>query len=484
MLHVLIQSCACVNTKLTKVRGMHDMHGQVVLASALAAHSFSRCANVTACVKGPWHPFTCVPDFSTTASRDLLLLLLLLLNGPCHGVAGKKAKTSRGGATAANKPASVAAAATAATGPQPFIPAAAAGGSADGAGQQQQQQQPVNAGAASLAAQGPAAAAAGGAGALGAAADVDSGQSGQQRHGKAGRQQLQLVGRKRRKGVVLGGGAVGVPDSVWLETLHAPTAAVLAADAAGAPMAPSQQQQQQQQQEEAVVKRQRPSRSAAAGVAAATLAAGGGPGSGLATAAHQAAAADEDDVKKMLRSALNRAAVERHWAKFRQDKAQDAPRKAAADGAALSGVPSGTAATTTQAEPPVVLQLPVLEGREFAADVGVINTAVLCVSDALQLPEELLVSLSMQLVRVLEVSQAAGQTTATGAAGEGKTGEAAKSEAAAAAGGSEGSCAVAVLHAAMTGWYQQLCGAVLEHNGSRVAQLFEDLSSKVLQAAQ
>jgi hypothetical protein len=130
-------------------------------------------------------------------------------------------------------------------------------------------------------------------------------------------------------------------------------------------------------------------------------------------------------------------------------------------------------------------------------DAGVINNAVLSVSDALQLPDDLLAGLSNSLMQSLQgrgdYSAAAGDGTAPGAGagvmmgvdrtsvGDGgvEVGGSEQQQREGAAGQLPGA-----VRAAMQGWYQRLCGAVAARDGQQVAQLVRQLGQEVLVAGQ
>lgn len=325
------------------------------------------------------------------------------------------------------------------------------------------------------------------------------GRGGRRGGGAAGGRGGRGGGRKRKLPAVWGSGGVGVPADILMEAVQGPhhlhtagagTAQQAEAAAAGGATAegaaaPDQQHMgtaaapagapagllptavpaamaQQQQQQDA--KRARPSRSAAAGVAAATIAAGGGLGNDApAEAAPEAsggggrvAAADaewdpamaEADNKALQRSANCKAAVARRWARYREEKAR-----------ALEMQQLQAAGAMTQ--------LPQLGGRELVDDITTINSALLFVSDSMSLPGELLQGLAKRMVQALQTAAAAA------AAAPADKGQGEGPAAAVGAGAHE-------MHAAVRDWYQRLCAAVTERNGSMVAQLFEELGAKVL----
>lgn len=136
-----------------------------------------------------------------------------------------------------------------------------------------------------------------------------------------------------------------------------------------------------------------------------------------------------------------------------------------------------------------------LQGSDVPVDAGVINNAVLSVSDALQLPDDLLAGLSNSLMQSLQgrgdYSAAAGDGTApaTGvmmgvdrtSVGDGgvEVGGSEQQQREGAAGQLPGA-----VRAAMQGWYQRLCGAVAARDGQQVAQLVRQLGQEVLVAGQ
>lgn len=312
----------------------------------------------------------------------------------------------------------------------------------------------------------------------GAAAAAASTDTNQQVVSVAGGQQPAAAGKKRRRKAPVWQGPMGVSADVLMEATHGPpppsgTAAAAGVrfgeGAAGEALAssgvePAASTASGQQQPKA--KKARLSRSAAAGVAAATIAAG-------ATGVAVPWAGPPYQRQQHQRSVQGRAAVARRWAKYRaakegQEVAADSTDPAAvAAGAAGEGASQDVsaeglpaAAPQEQAQKPLLL-LPPLQGREFVADISVLNNVLVCVSDAMKLPEELLLPLPAQLVRALAAAGGAGtqdeEDTKVSAAAQ--------------------------LHAAVKAWYQQLCGAVDQRNGSMVAQLFEELGSKVLRVA-
>jgi hypothetical protein len=199
-------------------------------------------------------------------------------------------------------------------------------------------------------------------------------------------------------------------------------------------------------------------------------------------------------LKYLARSANGRAAVAKRWAKYRQEKGQNAvvslqvqaapagPRAAAALGEDARTQEQQQQGSPQTQKPP--LRLPELGGREFAADIGTISTALLSVSDSMKLPEELVVGLSRQLVKALQDAAAAVTVTGCGCGSAGGKKGADTPTAAGGAGGVKDDWEGGMqLHAQVKGWYGQLCGAVSERNGALVAQLVEDLGSKVLAPA-
>jgi hypothetical protein len=242
------------------------------------------------------------------------------------------------------------------------------------------------------------------------------------------------------------------------------------------------------QQQQPARKRGRPRRSAAAGVAAAAIAAGAG-GSPRSGATH--AEADPAVLKALARSANGKAAVAKRWAKYRQERTgqdvdvlqvQAVPAGPPAAAAAAAGEDAGKQQQQLQGSPKKqkpALMLPELGGREFAADIGTISTALLSVSDSMKLPEDLVVGLARQLVNTLQ-GAAAAAGAGSGGGSEGADRPPAEGGAGGVKDGGEGGMP---LHARVKGWYGQLCGAVSERNGALVAQLVEDLGSKVLAPA-
>jgi hypothetical protein len=122
----------------------------------------------------------------------------------------------------------------------------------------------------------------------------------------------------------------------------------------------------------------------------------------------------------------------------------------------------------------------------------VINNAVLSVSDALQLPDDLLAGLSNSLMQSLQAgrdhSAAAGAAPSSGGVrgvdptlGEEGVGEGVSDQQQRE--GAAGQLPGAV-RAAMQGWYQRLCGAVAARDGQQVAQLVRQLGQEVLVAGQ
>lgn len=136
----------------------------------------------------------------------------------------------------------------------------------------------------------------------------------------------------------------------------------------------------------------------------------------------------------------------------------------------LAGPPSGSSgeanaagSSTTQWE-----QLEQQLGLSAAGDASAINNTVLCVSEALQLPDELVAKLPGQLLQGLNVGGA-------NKAAEGTQGV----EGAERQQPQEG-----VVPAAIKAWYQQLCGAVAARDSSQVTYLMQRLGSELLVAGQ
>lgn len=121
-------------------------------------------------------------------------------------------------------------------------------------------------------------------------------------------------------------------------------------------------------------------------------------------------------------------------------------------------------------------QLGALQGAGAPVDASVINNAVLSVSDALELPDDLLAELPNRLLQTLHAGTAGSNAKAGG------SGVAAPQGLETAANGDMG-VSGAVL-AALQGWYQRLCGAVAARDGQQVTQLVMQLGQEVLVAGQ
>jgi hypothetical protein len=121
-------------------------------------------------------------------------------------------------------------------------------------------------------------------------------------------------------------------------------------------------------------------------------------------------------------------------------------------------------------------QLGALQSAGAPLDASVINNAVLSVSDALELPDDLLAELPSRLMQTLHAGAARSSVQAEGsgaAAAQGPEG-----------GANGGMGASSAVLAALQGWYQQLCGAVAARDGQHVTQLVVQLGQEVLVAGQ
>lgn len=134
-------------------------------------------------------------------------------------------------------------------------------------------------------------------------------------------------------------------------------------------------------------------------------------------------------------------------------------------------------------------QLGALQARDVPVDASVINNAVLSVSDALQLPDDLLAELPNRLLQTLQAATAAGSSGVGSQAGRRVEGAAADggSDAVAQADSDSGKGAPPSPDAVLTalqGWYQRLCGAVAARDGQQVTKLVKQLGHEVLVAGQ
>jgi len=136
----------------------------------------------------------------------------------------------------------------------------------------------------------------------------------------------------------------------------------------------------------------------------------------------------------------------------------------------LAGPPSGSSgeANAAGSSTPQWEQLEQQLGLSAAGDASAINNTVLCVSEALQLPDELLAKLPGQLLQGLDAGGA--DRAAKGAQGV-EDAERQQPQA-------------GVVPAAIKAWYQQLCGAVAARDSSQVTHLMQRLGSELLEAGQ
>jgi hypothetical protein len=246
-----------------------------------------------------------------------------------------------------------------------------------------------------------------------------------------------------------------------------------AAAAAGAPVAASpssgvageQQERQPDQQEQAT-----------AGKAAAPV--GGAPSSGLAGKQQERQQLDQQQQEQVAADGADAPPL--------------SPKQAASGSSSDVGGSEGVGPDAQRWEQ-LQQQLGALQARDVPVDASVINNAVLSVSDALQLPDDLLAELPNRLLQTLQAATAPGSSIGVGSqqAGRHVEGPAAAdgdgSDAVAQAGsdsGKGGPPSPDAVLAAMQGWYQRLCGAVAARDGQQVTRLVKQLGHEVLVSGQ
>jgi hypothetical protein len=165
-----------------------------------------------------------------------------------------------------------------------------------------------------------------------------------------------------------------------------------------------------------------------------------------------------------------------------------------ADCAAVDGLLNGfaadfmlpTAATAAAVAPtaPVPVTLPLLPGASLLGDLKVLNSVLLAVADALQLPDELLLCLPRLLVATAAAPQGlvGGPSSPGGPVSDGATEIRNSTAEAGGDASSSGGLVREVVHAAVKAWYDDLSVAVAAKNKPAVLELVKQLGAEVLVA--